>query len=66
MQGYFRRNGFPVRELTEREEVVVADYCGRGFNYFVFDLVRPGRVVGCAPFTMIGVSRLASVASMVK
>jgi len=55
-----------VRELTEREEVVVADYCGRGFNYFVFDLVRPGRVVGCAPFTMIGVSRLASVASMVK
>lgn len=49
VQAYFRRNGFPVRELTEREKAVVADYCGRGFNYFVFDLVRPGKEVRSVP-----------------
>ncbi|MGB9885640.1 MAG: stalk domain-containing protein [Moorellales bacterium] len=46
---YSRKNGFPVRGLTPQEEAVVADYCRRGFNNFVFDLVRVGEKVQSVP-----------------
>jgi hypothetical protein len=48
-EAYFRKNNFPVRRLTPREEAVVADYCRRGFSYFVFDLVRVGEKVQSVP-----------------
>ena len=49
VEAYFRENGFPVRELTEQEKAVVADYCQRGFNYFAFDLVHIGKEVQSVP-----------------
>ncbi|MGB9803908.1 stalk domain-containing protein [Desulfofundulus sp.] len=49
VEAYFRENSFPVRELTEQEKEVVADYCQRGFNYFAFDLVHIGKEVQSVP-----------------
>lgn len=49
VEAYFRKNGFPVRELTEQEKAVVAGYCQRGFNYFAFDLVHIGKEVQSVP-----------------
>lgn len=40
LETYLKRQGFPARLLTPAEEAVIADYCARGFKYFVCDLVH--------------------------
>lgn len=41
LKKFLVKNGFPSEGLTVKTAAVAEDYIKRGFNYFVFDIVRP-------------------------
>lgn len=49
VRDYFRKQGWPVRALSAEEEAIVADYCRRGFRYFVIDRVEIEKTLRSVP-----------------
>ncbi|MGO0122331.1 DUF2330 domain-containing protein [Desulfothermobacter acidiphilus] len=49
VQDYFRKQGWPARALSAEEKATVADYCRRGFRYFVIDRVELKETLSSVP-----------------
>lgn len=49
VKDYFQKSKIPYRELNQKEKEILADYFNRGFQYFVFDLIRAEDEVRTVP-----------------
>lgn len=49
VKDYLQKNKIPYRPLNQKEKEILADYFKRGFQYFVFDLIRAEKEIRTVP-----------------